>query len=114
MGGMTVRAAGCLILMFPLDTDRMVVRQIRSQVGLAGHQTGPGHATETVDRDRAIVTRQAKFRSSAWLIRRLHPQGRAVIHRIIAGAQLVIPQRRIYRAGVGVMRRMAHHADLTT
>lgn len=58
---------GLYRLMLPFDTNRMIIRQIRTQIFACDHFRKTTLATKTIDGNGTIMTGEAKFGWAPWL-----------------------------------------------
>jgi hypothetical protein len=93
------------------EADRMIISQSGSDIICGADVLRPGGAAETVHRDRAVVTRQAKFREHSRLAD-LGLEAGSRVRRIRLGRERLTPLGRDGDARIGMAGIMARNAHL--
>jgi hypothetical protein len=107
------RSRGILFgLMTPVDTDRVVIRQIDPEISVAGYKIAATITTITVQGYRAVMAGKTKFGRPPGLFNG-GVQCRTAVEDKSSSGKLVIPKGSARDRGIGIVWCMAGKTDFT-
>jgi hypothetical protein len=100
-------------LMTPVDTDRVVIRQVDIEISVTAYKIAATITTKTVQCYGAVMAGKTKFGRPPGLFRR-GVQCRTAVKGKSGSGELVIPKGSTHCGGIGIVWCMAGKTDFTT
>jgi hypothetical protein len=100
-------------LMAPVNTDRVVIRQVDIEISVTGYEIATAVITKTVQCYSTVMTGKTKFGRPPGLFRR-GVQCRTAVKGKYGSGEIVIPKGSTLCGSIGIVWCMAGETDFTT